>query len=84
MLHHVSFGVSDIYRPAAFYDAVLSALGYVRVWDDISDDDPDCALGYGHCNGDDKFAIKLRAQALSGSVPGFHLAFAAPSCSAVD
>jgi catechol 2,3-dioxygenase-like lactoylglutathione lyase family enzyme len=84
MLHHVSFGVSDIRRSAAFYDAVLAALGYVRVWDDISDDDPDCAVGYGYSNGGDKFAIKLRAQALSGSVPGFHLAFAAPSRAAVD
>ncbi|MBB2818691.1 UNVERIFIED_ORG: catechol 2,3-dioxygenase-like lactoylglutathione lyase family enzyme [Rhizobium esperanzae] len=35
MLHHASLGVSDIERSAAFYDAALGALGYVRVWDDI-------------------------------------------------
>jgi catechol 2,3-dioxygenase-like lactoylglutathione lyase family enzyme len=31
MLHHLSFGVRDLARAAAFYDATLSALGYVRV-----------------------------------------------------
>jgi catechol 2,3-dioxygenase-like lactoylglutathione lyase family enzyme len=31
MLHHVSVGVSDVERAAAFYDAVLGALGYKRV-----------------------------------------------------
>ena len=30
MLHHVSIGVSDLARSAAFYDAVLGALGYGR------------------------------------------------------
>lgn len=34
MLHHISFGVSNLERSAAFYDATLSALGYVRVWSD--------------------------------------------------
>ena len=36
MLHHISFGVSDIERSAAFYDAVLAPLGYIRVWHDLS------------------------------------------------
>lgn len=35
MLHHASLGVSYIERSAAFYDAALGALDYVRVWDDI-------------------------------------------------
>ena len=30
MLHHVSVGVRDVASAAAFYDAVLSALGYKR------------------------------------------------------
>jgi catechol 2,3-dioxygenase-like lactoylglutathione lyase family enzyme len=30
MLHHISLGVADLARSAAFYDATLSALGYVR------------------------------------------------------
>ena len=29
MIHHVSLGVSDLARAAAFYDAVLAALGYL-------------------------------------------------------
>jgi catechol 2,3-dioxygenase-like lactoylglutathione lyase family enzyme len=33
LLHHVSFGVSDLQAMAAFYDAVLAPLGQVRVWD---------------------------------------------------
>ena len=30
MLHHVSVGVTDVVRAAAFYDEVLGALGYER------------------------------------------------------
>lgn len=77
MLHHLSFGVTDLTRSAAFYDATLAALGYVRVWAD------DTAVGYGHPGGDDKLAIKLRAAASVAPGPGFHLAFAAPSRDAV-
>lgn len=77
MLHHLSFGVSDIHRSAAFYDAALGALGYVRVWEDIAAGDPDAAVGYGWVAGEDKFAIKLRAGAIIQPPPGFHLAFAA-------
>jgi catechol 2,3-dioxygenase-like lactoylglutathione lyase family enzyme len=77
MLHHLSFGVADLVRSAAFYDAALSPLGYVRVWDD------DTAVGYGHAGGGDKFAIKLRLAEASAPGPGFHLAFAAPSREAV-
>lgn len=77
MLHHISFGVTDLARSAAFYDATLSALGYVRVWAD------DTAVGYGLPGGDDKLAIKLRPAASLAPGPGFHLAFAAPSRDAV-
>ena len=77
MLHHLSFAVSALPRSAAFYDAVLEPLGYVRVWDD------DEAVGYGYPGGGDKFAIKQRSNT---SVPGegFHLAFSAPSREAMD
>jgi len=77
MLHHVSFGVSNLERSAAFYDAVLSALGYVRVWADSS------AVGYGLAQGQDLFAVKLRAGDATAPGPGFHFAFAAPSREAV-
>jgi len=78
MLHHLSFGVSDLVRSAAFYDAVLAALGYVRVWADSR------GVGYGIEGGGDKFAIKLYAADAAAPGPGFHLAFAAPSREAVD
>ncbi|WP_367871266.1 VOC family protein [Luteolibacter sp. Populi] len=77
MLHHLSFAVTDLARSAAFYDAALTPLGYVRVWDD------DEAVGYGHAGGGDKFAIKLRSEVI---VPGegFHIAFSAPTHDAID
>ena len=73
MLHHISFAVTDLKRSAAFYDATLATLGYVRVWANAS------AVGYGNPGGDDRFAIKLRAPQLTPPGPGFHLAFSAPS-----
>jgi len=33
MLHHVSIGVRDVARAAAFYDRVLATLGYKRVFE---------------------------------------------------
>ena len=77
MLHHISFGVSDLAASAAFYDAALGALGFRRVFTDAT------AIGYGWVDGEDKFCIKRR----SGTTPlgpGSHLAFAAPSRQAVD
>ena len=73
MLHHVSFGVADLRRLAAFYDAALSALGYVRVWED------ETAIGYGAAGAGDKLAIKLQKSGALAPGPGFHLALAAPS-----
>jgi catechol 2,3-dioxygenase-like lactoylglutathione lyase family enzyme len=32
MIDHLSFAVSDLAAAGAFYDDVLAALGYVRVW----------------------------------------------------
>lgn len=77
MLHHLSFAVSDIARSAAFYDAVLPTLGYVRVWADGT------AVGYGSPGGEDKFAIKLRRRGVTIPGDGFHVAFSAPSQEAV-
>ena len=77
MLHHASIPVSDLAVSAAFYDATLAALGYVRVWEDEK------AIGYGPAGGGDKFAIKLRLGGLAVPGEGFHLAFAAPSREAV-
>ncbi|MBI5275684.1 MAG: VOC family protein [Burkholderiales bacterium] len=78
MLHHVSFGVADLQRAAAFYDAVLAPLGYAQVWAVAT------GIGYGEPGGGDKLALKLRGPDAAPPGPGFHLAFAAPSRSAVD
>ena len=78
MLHHLSFAVADLARSAAFYDATLAPLGYVRVWSNAA------AIGYGPPGGGDKFAIKMRSNEVTLPGPGFHLAFAAPSREAVD
>jgi len=83
MLHHISFGVSDIERSASFYDAVLAPLGYVRVWEDRVPGDPDQAVGYGTAGGGDKLAIKLRPEGQRPPGPGFHLALASPNRQAV-
>ena len=76
MLHHVSFGVSDVERSAAFYDAALAPLGYIRVWEDIRPGEAGQAVGYGIAGGGDKFAIKLSPEGYRPPASGFHLAFA--------
>jgi len=84
MLHHLSFGVIDLARSAAFYDAALSPLGYVRVWThEPSAGYREAAVGYGLPGAEEEFAIRLRPQ--GGHVPGdaFHLAFRARSREAV-
>jgi catechol 2,3-dioxygenase-like lactoylglutathione lyase family enzyme len=77
MLHHLSFGVTDLTRSAAFYDAALGALGYVRVWAD------ETAVGYGLPGGGDKFAIRLSPGNAIAHSPLTHAAFAALSREAV-
>ena len=77
MLHHLSFAVGDLARSATFYDAALSALGYVRVWTVKT------AIGYGSPGGGDKFAIKLASGEVVLPGEGFHVAFSAPSREAV-
>lgn len=84
MLHHVSFGVSNIERSASFYDAALAPLGFVRVWQDLRPGESDQAVGYGPPGGGDKLAIKFRPTDQRPPGPGFHLAFAAPNREAVD
>ena len=77
MLHHLSFATADLARSTAFYDAVLAALGYARVWAD------DTAVGYGYPGAGDKLAIKLRSGPIAVPGRGFHVAFAAPDRDAV-
>jgi catechol 2,3-dioxygenase-like lactoylglutathione lyase family enzyme len=77
MLHHISLGVADLERSAAFYDAVLAALGYVRVWEYATE------VGYGIAGRGDQLAIKLQEGPVSVPGPRFHLALAAPDRDAV-
>ena len=79
MLHHLSFVVTDLARSAAFYDAALAPLGYVRVWTHDTTDFKESAIGYGLPGGEDEFAIRLRTQGTVVPGEGFHVAFRASS-----
>jgi catechol 2,3-dioxygenase-like lactoylglutathione lyase family enzyme len=79
MLSHISFGVSDLARAIAFYDATLAPLGLVRVWTAA-----DGAAGYGPPGGGDLLALKQQAGPVTPPGPGFHLAFAAQTRQAVE
>ncbi|RDY66699.1 VOC family protein [Lysobacter soli] len=76
MLHHISIGVRDLDLAGRFYDAALGALGFRRVFED------ETAIGYGLVDGEDLLCLKLRKNAQPPG-DGFHLAFAAPSRTAV-
>ncbi|EDP65945.1 putative glyoxylase [alpha proteobacterium BAL199] len=78
MLGHLSFGVNDLDRAAAFYDAILAPLGYVRVWTSGH------AAGFGPPGGGDKLALFAKPGEVIAPGPGFHLAFTAPNRAAVD
>jgi catechol 2,3-dioxygenase-like lactoylglutathione lyase family enzyme len=79
MLAHLSFGVRDLERSQRFYDAVLGALGYVRRASS------NVVAGYGAPgSSDERFAIMLHPQGGTPPGPGFHLAFEAPSRTAVE
>lgn len=77
MLGHLSFGVRDLHRAGAFYDAVLAPLGWVRLWDS-----PD-GLGFGPPGGGEKLNLFAHPETFAPG-PGFHLAFDAPDRDAVD
>jgi catechol 2,3-dioxygenase-like lactoylglutathione lyase family enzyme len=79
MLGHISFGVTDLQRSAAFYDAVMQALGYARVYNG------ERSIGYGAPGGDnDRFALIQQPGPVRAPTSGFHLALIAPSRDAVD
>ncbi len=78
MLGHLSFGVEDLARATVFYDAALAPLGFVRVWQNAK------GAGYGWPGGGDKLALFARPGEARAPGAGFHLAFDAPSRTAVD
>lgn len=77
MLHHVSFGTSDLDRARAFYDPVMDELGLRRTLD------VDEAVGYGA--GITVFSLNLPADGAPASVgSGVHVAFEVEKRAAVD
>jgi catechol 2,3-dioxygenase-like lactoylglutathione lyase family enzyme len=77
---HLSLGVADLDRAAAFYDAVLAALGYVR----LTHNARHVAYGPAGSTAEPPFAILAAGADARAPSRGFHLAFAAPSREAVD
>jgi catechol 2,3-dioxygenase-like lactoylglutathione lyase family enzyme len=78
VLDHISIGVADLARAGAFYDAVLSVLGYVRLFS------KERGIGFGRPGAaDEAFAI-LAAGGGAKPSTGFHVAFSASSREAVD
>ena len=79
MIDHLSLGVADLARAAAFYDGVLATLGYVRVLTH------ERAVGYGR-PGDRDEQLALLASGDKARAPGtgFHLALTATTREAVD
>jgi catechol 2,3-dioxygenase-like lactoylglutathione lyase family enzyme len=78
MLDHVSIGVADLAEAAAFYDATLAPLGYVRLFS------TERGVGYGAPGAaDEAFAILPAGAETRAPGPGCHLALVAPSSDAV-
>jgi catechol 2,3-dioxygenase-like lactoylglutathione lyase family enzyme len=79
LLGHISFGVGDLKRSSAFYDATMQALGYARVFAS------DRAVGYGAPGSEnDRLLLIQQPGPVTPPSAGFHLAFGAPSREAVD
>lgn len=77
---HVSIGVADLERAAAFYDAALAPLGLAPLWRAAR------AVGYGPPGyaAEAPFAVVLGEAEARAPGRGAHLAFVAPDRHAVD
>jgi catechol 2,3-dioxygenase-like lactoylglutathione lyase family enzyme len=79
VLDHVSIGVRDLARAAAFYDAVLPTLGYARLFGNPR------GIGYGEPGAkDEAFAILAAGDDARPPGTGCHFALSAPTREAVD
>jgi catechol 2,3-dioxygenase-like lactoylglutathione lyase family enzyme len=80
MIDHLSVGVSDLARAGAFYDAVLGALGYARLFTH------ERAVGYGPPGAKDEAFAILAAPGEPSSLAGrgSHVAFQAADRAAVQ
>jgi catechol 2,3-dioxygenase-like lactoylglutathione lyase family enzyme len=78
MLHHVSVGVRDVERAAAFYDTILGTLGYKRVMEFLP-----YAVAYGDEN--PEFWVQLpHNQQVATAGNGVHISFIARTQAQVD
>ncbi|MGE5148510.1 MAG: VOC family protein [Rhodospirillaceae bacterium] len=77
MFDHVSFGVSDIKRAGAFYDAVLKPLDVTRLHDG------DTSLGYGEKSAG-LWLLAVDKPVKPDMDSGLHFCFEAKSRAAVD
>jgi len=80
MFDHLSLGVADLDRAAAFYDAALGALGHVR----LTENPRHVSYGPPGFAGEPRFAILVAGAEARAAGPRFHLAFAARDRDAVD
>lgn len=78
MIHHISIGVSDLDRAAAFYDVVLGTLGHARYMEKPGTTSWKSSAGGG------VFWINLRDALTVICDDGCHVAFAAASRDEVD
>ncbi len=78
MLSHLSFGVAELPRSIAFYDAVLSALGCERQWTG------ERGAEYGPVGGGGQLAIFVHGGRARAPGPGFHLAVTATTRQQVE
>ena len=86
MIDHVSIGVADLANARAFYDAVLKAIGYVRLMDINIPGQGLVAHGYGEFEGHCSFWIGVpdRIDAKANMTGGIHVCFRAKSRKDVD
>lgn len=84
MYDHISFGVTDLEKSLAFYDAALGALGINRMFAMMNEG----IAGYSGAGGGTFWLYSKDRQqiplGLVSSLPRFHLAFQATSRAAVD
>ncbi|MEM6926915.1 MAG: VOC family protein [Myxococcota bacterium] len=78
MLSHLSLGIRELARSRDFYDAVLAALGFERVWTG------ERGLGYGADGREPLNLFVVAPDADPSSGAAFHLAFRAPDRASVD
>ena len=80
MFDHVSIGITDLARSARFYDAVMAALGHVR----LTENPRHVAYGPPGFTSEPPFAILLAVAGATVTGARLHVAFTARDRAAVD